>query len=290
MRLTLLGTGNPAPSPKRAESSYLLRAGADAILLDHGPGANARLMQAGVAATAVSHVVFSHLHYDHTVDFIRLFLNRWDQGAGRLAPLRVFGPPGTRRFVAALFGREGVFAPDIEARCRHPMSVEIYKARGGVPPRAWPEWEAIEIETGEGNAIAGDGWRLWAAEVPHGQPYLVCYGYRLEGEGGVLAYSGDCGPSAAMRGLAEGADLLVHMCANVSGAEPAPESAAAAMSHRALAELARDARVKVLVATHIGPEMDREGVRERLIAEMLAIYPGRLIWAEDLMEMDVGGG
>ena len=44
MKLTLLGTGTPTPSLKRASSSYLIEAGADVILMDHGPGAHERLL------------------------------------------------------------------------------------------------------------------------------------------------------------------------------------------------------------------------------------------------------
>ena len=97
MRVQLLGTGNPVPSLKRASSGYLIRKGRDVILFDHGPGAHWRLLQAGVRAVEVTHVFMSHLHYDHCVDFVRLYLNRWDQGTGKIPPLRMYGPPGFQR-------------------------------------------------------------------------------------------------------------------------------------------------------------------------------------------------
>ena len=47
MKITLLGTGSPVPSLKRASAGYLVEAGRDVIVIDLGAGAFARLMQAG---------------------------------------------------------------------------------------------------------------------------------------------------------------------------------------------------------------------------------------------------
>ena len=59
------------------------------IVLDHGPGAHQRLIEGGFAATAVTHALFTHLHYDHCMDYGRLVLQRWDIGAGKVGDLRV---------------------------------------------------------------------------------------------------------------------------------------------------------------------------------------------------------
>jgi len=115
MKITLLGTGSPVPSLKRASASYLVEAGGDVILIDHGPGAFARLMQAGRKATDVTHVFFSHLHFDHCADFTRLFHHRWDASGDGAPPMKIFGPRGTQQFVDGLFGPAGAFAPDIDS-------------------------------------------------------------------------------------------------------------------------------------------------------------------------------
>jgi len=54
-----------------------------------------------------------------------------------------------------------------------------------------------------------------------------------------------------------------------------------------VATLARDAGVKTLVTTHHGPAIDRDGVRERVIADLAALYKGRLIWGQDLMSFEL---
>ena len=68
---------------------------------------------AAAPAAAHTHAFFTHLHYDHCMDYGRLFLQRWDQGADRIADLDVYGPPPIARMTAQLFGADGVYGPDI---------------------------------------------------------------------------------------------------------------------------------------------------------------------------------
>jgi ribonuclease BN (tRNA processing enzyme) len=84
LAITLLGTGTPAPSLERQSSGYLIEVGTDLIVWDHGPGAHHRLMESGHRTVDVTHVFFTHLHYDHCMDYGRLVLQRWDQGADRI--------------------------------------------------------------------------------------------------------------------------------------------------------------------------------------------------------------
>ncbi len=285
MRITLLGTGTPTPSLSRMSSGYLLRIGGDVILLDHGPGTYHRMMQAGVQATEVSHVFFSHLHYDHCLDYVRLLITRWDQGCGEIPELKVYGPPPMRRMHNQLFGADGAFAPDITARTEHDLSLGIYRARGGQGARAWPMPEITELQNGDW--VEENGWRVQTASVRHVQPYLNCYGYRLECDAGVVAYSGDTGPCKAMERLAQGADVLIHMCHYLSGSQLNDALAETCTGHLELAELAAAAQVSNLVVSHVTEQMDVPGVRERIVAEMAEIYQGNLFFGEDLMEIPI---
>lgn len=83
LAVTLLGTGTPAPSMERQSSGYLIEVGTDLIVWDHGPGAHHRLIESGHRTVDVTHAFFTHLHYDHCMDYGRLVLQRWDQGADR---------------------------------------------------------------------------------------------------------------------------------------------------------------------------------------------------------------
>lgn len=286
MKITLLGTGTPHPSLKRASSSYMVEIGNDVLLFDHGPGAFQRLLECGVPATRVTHVFFTHLHYDHCLDYPRLLLQRWDQGAGQIPELRVYGPPHTARMTEALIAEDGAFGPDLRARCEQAPSVEVYRLRGGTPPRRPPRPVVEEIESGA--RIDGGDWTVRAVSVPHAQPFLTCLGLRLDAPEGSFAYSGDAGPSNAFARLCENVDVMIHMCYQISGSVP-EEWAKGAAGHLEVARIAQEARARSLVVSHIPTQMDIPGLRERLIIEMAAIYKGTIYWGEDCMTIPLTG-
>ena len=283
MKITLLCTGNPAPSLKRMGPGYMVAVGKDVIVFDHGPGSHHRLLQAGAKATDVTHAFFSHLHYDHFVDFPRLLLTRWDHGAGHVPELKVYGPPPIRRMIDRLIGADGVFGPDLEARVAWDASLHVYRARGGKEPRLKPRPEVREI--GKGSVVETGSWRVSAVEVPHAQPSLTCLALRLDTDAGSLVYSGDTGPSKALEKLAKGCDVLIHMCANISGSVDNEATRQGASGHLEAARTAAAAGAKRLVASHIYDQFDRPGVRERVIAEMAKVYDGVIVFGEDLMEL-----
>lgn len=284
MRIRLLGTGTPTPSLKRMSSGYLVETGERKILFDFGPGAYHRLLEAGVKPVQVTDVFFTHLHYDHCLDYVRLVMTRWDQGAGKIPELNVYGPVHTRKMTDAILN--DVFGPDLEARTELPMSRAVYAARGGTLPRAKPAPLVKEVRSGE--LVQGDGFTVKVHSVVHAQPILECFGYRLEAEGASFAYSGDAGPCKAMEDLARDADVMVHMCHFISGTALNAEFEKRNGGHLEIARLAQAAGVRNLVASHITEQMDVPGVRERLIREMSEIFKGNLFFGEDLMEIPVG--
>ena len=286
MKLTLLGTGTPAPSLKRQSSGYLVEIGDDKIILDHGPGAHHRLLEAGYRSTDPTHALFTHLHYDHFIDYPRLVLQRWDMGAGKIPELQVFGPDPLKRITETLFGEDGVFGPDLEARTNHQASLGVFQARGGQLPRRRPAPAVTEVKPGD--SIEGRGWRAIVGESSHAQPHLRCYSYRLETDRSSLCYAGDSGGVCReVIESAQGADVLIHMTHFASGTEPSSEFRNTTGGHRDVAEVARRADVGALIVTHIAPPIDTPGTRERIIAEMAQIYPGPIIWGEDLMQLSV---
>ncbi len=287
MEIVLLGTGTPAPSLKRASSSYLVDLGASVILFDFGPGAYHRMMEAGYRATDITHLAFSHLHYDHCLDYARLVMTRWDQGAGQVPELQVYGPARTARMTRLLFAADGVFGPDIAARTTLEPSVQVYESRGGTRPRKGPEPAVREIASGD--VIEGDGWTIGTVSVPHAQPVLDCLGFRLDAPAGSFAYSGDSGPSSAFARLAAGSDVMVHMTYQISGTAPGPEWTRGAAGHLESARIAAEAGARTLVVSHVSNQMDVPGLRERLIAEMAEVFAGNIVWGEDLMRVPLGG-
>ena len=135
--------------------------------------------------------------------------------------------------------------------------------------------------------IETDRWRVRAVEVPHAQPYLTCLALRFDTDAGSLVYSGDSGPSRALEQLAQGCDVLIHMCSYISGSVDNHATRIGTSGHLEAARTAAAAGARRLVATHIYNQFDRPGVRERVIAEMAGIYDGVIVFGEDLMELSV---
>src|SRR5262245_3123554 len=170
LSVTLLGTGTPSPSLDRQSSGYLIEAGRDLIVWDHGAGAHHRLLQSGHRSVDVTHAFFTHLHYDHCMDYGRLVLQRWDQGADRIGDLSVYGPPPIARMTEQLFGVDGIYGPDIRARIEHKSSQDQFEARGGKLPRRRPAPKVSEIHAG--SVVNGDGWKITVGHAQHVEPYL----------------------------------------------------------------------------------------------------------------------
>jgi ribonuclease BN (tRNA processing enzyme) len=281
--ITLLGTGTPAPSLTRQSSGYLIEVGTDVIVWDHGPGAHQRLIESGHRSTDVTHAFFTHLHYDHCMEYGRLVLQRWDQGADRIPDLNVYGPPPIARMTEQLFGADGVYGPDIRARVEHRSSLDVFEARGGKLPRRRPAPRVTEIHAG--STVEGNGWKVTAGHAQHVQPYLECLALRLDTKEGSVCYTGDSGSNDSIVELAKGCDVLIHMNHYFSGTEPTPAYRAACGNHRDNAIIAKRAGVKVLVLTHLLAQIDVPGIREQIVHEIQEVFEGKVIWGEDLMQL-----
>jgi ribonuclease Z len=284
MKITLLGTGTPAPSLARQSSGYLIEVGGDLIVMDHGPGAHHRLLESGHRAVDVSHAFFSHLHYDHCMDYARLVLQRWDMGADRIPDLKVYGPAPIARMTELLFGEEGVYGPDIRARIEHESSVFVFQERGGKPPRKRPAPQVREVRAGD--VVEGARWKVTVGKASHVQPLLECLAFGLDSDEGSMCYSGDSGGVCEeVIELARGCDVAILMNHYLSGTEPTASYRAACGNHKDNAVIAQRAGVKTLALTHVLAQIDQPGIREQIIREVKQVFAGQVIWGEDLMRL-----
>ena len=111
MRLTIVGCSGSFAGPQSPASSYLLRAEHDGrevnLLLDLGSGALGAL-QRHIDPADLDAVMVSHLHPDHCVDLLGLYVTRKYQPSGPLTdPLPVYGPKDTaERMEQAYHGLE----------------------------------------------------------------------------------------------------------------------------------------------------------------------------------------
>lgn len=250
MKVVLLGTGFALPSAGRAQSGVLVETGENLVLLDLGAGVLHRLEQSGYGLEEVTHVFFTHHHLDHDSDFMPLLKARWLKGGGGL---RVFGPGGTREWLAGL--------------------LEAYPyLRGRIA------LEVRELQDKSRVTLGRDA--VEARRNKHSLPGLA---YRLASSGRAVVYSGDTSPCRGVRELCiPGAELLIHECSfpDVEG-EKYPDHT----TPTGLGRLISGLRVKKLVLTHFSP------LAEEKLGEMVAgvreYFEGEVIIGEDLMELEI---
>jgi ribonuclease BN (tRNA processing enzyme) len=72
-----------------------------------------------------------------------------------------------------------------------------------------------------------------------------------------------------------------------SGREPSPAFRAACGNHEDNALAAERAGARTLVLTHLSAEIDRAETRDEILRAIGRVFSGRVIWGEDLMEIDV---
>ncbi|MEM8979971.1 MAG: MBL fold metallo-hydrolase [Pseudomonadota bacterium] len=282
MKLTILGSGSPEAYARRASSGYLIEAGNDVILFDCGGGVFDNLLRSGRKPSDITHLFFSHLHSDHMMDYARLVHAAWEEGG---APIEIFGPTPLAQITEGYFGAAGVLAHDLRARTEFQPSQEVWKARGGTLPRPWPEPHVHEI--GPDFTFDGNGWSLATCPVPHAQPHLECFGFRLESGGRSFVYSGDAGICDPLKALSQNADLLLHWCYRHDD-EPASEAMAPLTpTPKEISEMAKAAGVKQLVLSHFRIHMDAPELYAKALADLQTTFGERGAIAEDLDQFNV---
>ena len=101
LQVTLVGTGDPLPRIDRFGPATLVVAGEHTLLFDVGRGTLQRLRQVGVSTGSLDAIFLTHLHSDHVVGLVDLWLSGWVVNA-RDRPLKLYGPVGTRAMVEHL--------------------------------------------------------------------------------------------------------------------------------------------------------------------------------------------
>ena len=285
MRLHLLGSGCPSPSPDQYGSAFVLAVDDDLVLVDCGPATTYKMAKIGLAPKRVEHVFLTHHHFDHNADFPCFALTRWDQCTGVEPPLRVFGPPPTVVFVDRLLGEGGAFHDDWRSRLEHPASHACHTQRGGTLPRPAPAVEATDLEPGA--TVESDAWRVTTSYVHHVEPTLQSLAYRFEtGEGSVL-FAGDCGDCPELRQLAQGVDSLVVACTHFGRAQTSAAIADVITGTTEVAEIAAEAGACRVVLTHVSPNFSKPGVKEKAIADVAQSYRGEILFPSELTTLDL---
>jgi ribonuclease Z len=282
-RVTLLGTGSPAPVMNRFGPGVLIQAGGLNLLIDCGRGVTQRLTQAGVRLGAVDELFLTHLHSDHVVGIPDLWLMGWLESsyAQRKGPFRVHGPAGTRKLVEGL---TAAYDWDIKTRT----------ADQGLDPA---NVQALATEFAEGVVFDKGGVKVMAIEVDHGQRVTPAYAFRVEFGGRSVVVSGDTRFSENLIKHASGTDLLIHQVAAARDALLTVPAFKAILDHHTEPDEAGVlfSRVKprlavfyhfVLLGSPAVPAMTENDVLEMARKS----YTGPLLIGEDLMTFRIEAG
>jgi len=250
MQLTVLGSGTAVPVPDRFPAGYLVRNGSTNLMVDCGPGALRRLAQAGVSPKHLDALLLTHYHTDHCADVAALLFALRSPHLSPRPPLRIYGAPGLRRLVA-----------------------KLTEAWPWLQPREGLVLELIEVSPGTFDV---GGVEVTAVPIRHTAQSL---GYRLRGDTGALALSGDADTCDELVELARDCDVFVCDTATPDG-----HKLEGHLTPGLAGGYAQRANVRTLVLTHFYPDCD--GVD--LVAQAKATFDGDVRMAEDLLRIDIG--
>ena len=279
-QIVILGTGTPIPDPDRSGPAVAIVVDSVAYLFDAGAGVVRRAAAAGrngIKAFApltpngqysprFDRVFLTHLHSDHTLGLADVIFSPWIQG--RVAPLDIYGPPGTKRLVDGILDGN---AADIDERLH---------SSGGPPPNGW---KVIEHDVAEGEVFRDSRITVSAFAVPHAD-WKSAFGYRIQTPDRTIVISGDARPNDVVARQCKGCDMLIHEVYSDSGFATIPKlrqiyHAHAHTSATELGDEATRAKPKLLILYH---QLFFGSSDETLLTEVRSHYSGRVVSAKDL--------
>ncbi len=254
IKVTILGSGTCVPSLKRSSCSVLMDINGTKLLFDLGVGTMRRLLEAGTIISEISHLFFSHLHPDHTGEFVPfLFATKYPETYCRRTPFTVAGARGLKDFYDGL-------------------------------RKVYGHW--IELQDGILNIIEFDNTapdrlalKVFDVESMPMEHIESSIGFRITTPDGIsVAYTGDTDLCDSAVTLAKNADLLICESALPDGMKVPGH-----LTPSLAGDIATQAKARQLVLTHFYPECDMIDIE----AECRKTYHGPLILAEDLMQIEV---
>jgi ribonuclease Z len=273
LSLFFAGTGGSVPSPRRGLPAILLRRGGDRLLFDCGEGTQRQLMRS-VGLADLDCVFITHFHADHWLGLpgmLKSFGLR-----EREQPLTVYGPRGLDRMMEEtrfIYGRlpyrlhvveldpgetVGFNGFEVSAIAVSHRSNNAYGY--AIVEDSRPGHLDPELARRLGVTPGPDFGRLTRGETVAGVSPEQVMGPTREGRKVVI--SGDTSPCEMLARAAHEADVLVH---ESTFAEEELERAAQTghSTARQAAQIALDARVRLLALTHISARYAGGDLREQ---------------------------
>ncbi|MGD9396005.1 MAG: ribonuclease Z [Candidatus Thorarchaeota archaeon] len=300
IEIVFLGSGGSIPTEKRNHPAIAIRYEGWVLLFDAGEDVQRQYERAQLGLNKKMAIFVSHVHADHVLGLPGLLL-RFSL-LGRIKPLNIYGPQELIEYVKVsqstinlgttfeaavhaigpgeIFNQQNLSVRAFEVDHRgYALGFEIIWARStgkflpskakelGVPKG--PLWRVLA--SGESVNLE-DGTEVTSEDVTEPGPKPL-----------KIVYSGDTRPCEELRKAAKDADVLIseamYTSEHATLAEERGHSTAAAV-----AKLAKECEVKLLVLTHYSPRY-YEG--EEVIGEALPIFSNSVL-ALDHMRIRLG--
>ena len=193
----ICGSRSPIPSPGRAQTCVMVRAGENIYIVDIGDGSASNLRSWGMPFNKIKSVLLTHLHSDHISDLADLHLASWIM-ENREAKLDIYGPEGVDLVTE---GFETAYELDYFFRNTHHGEQIAPLDVAGLNPHI--------IDLDQPKIIDKDGLIVTAFEVVH-DPVKPALGYRFDYKGRSLIISGDTSYSKNLIENSRDVDVLFH--------------------------------------------------------------------------------
>jgi ribonuclease BN (tRNA processing enzyme) len=190
VKLIVTGSADAFNAAGRGHSCFWLEGmTSEPLMIDFGATALQALKRLELDPRRLRTVLITHLHGDHIGGLPFLVIDGMFR-SGRVEPLQLVGPPGTRQRCEELFAAS--YGALVEGEEPFPLNF-------------------CEVEPGQELAFGPARVQVFAAE--HVDPPGQALGYRLvRDDGPKVVFSGDTAMTSELLAAAAGADLLVAEC------------------------------------------------------------------------------
>ena len=268
-RIITVGTGAPPLDIDRVSACTIVQYKDIMIPVDLGYGSVRRMFDMGIIHSELKHVLFTHMHSDHTLDYGMFLMCGWHQGRRQL---HTVGTKGVKEMYQNYIN---MYDEDIAYR----------RGLGNSMDGLLTNVTIEEVAGGETFFI--EGIKISTLHVPH-TAYTVAY--KFEAGGKTVVVSGDMTYHEPFIAFAKDADLAVmdaNMAASNAPNHKDPKFLERILQSHAsmeqLGQMAQAANIKSVVLTHFTPDLYvGEAVRE-----LVEHYDGEIIMSYDTMSIEV---
>lgn len=296
IKITFLGTSDAVPTATRNHTAILLTYEGENILIDCGEGTQRQFKKAKINPCKLTRLLISHWHGDHVLGIPGLLqtlaLNKYNKS------LKVYGPKNTKSFMKKILdtfvfrGKQALEIEEINGKFVNEKDfyLEAEKMSHGIPCNAY-----VFVKKGQ---VRIDKKKLEKTNLPQipllqklkqgknisykGKMYLA-KNLTFKEEDKKIAFVFDTSMNKNITPFVKDSDILICESTFASEMQEKANEYKHLTSLQA-AEIAKKAKVKKLILTHISQRYERD--KKKILDEARKIFKNSFL-AEDLETLEV---